>query len=529
MKNSIILFFGTLVALLSVSCTDRSGVTLVEALDSQAWENSEWISAADAPVVTCTIRDGERAADGASWFVSEVNPSKKVTSAKWMTTALGVCQLYVNGELIGKEILKPGFTHFEKTRISYTYDITGLLEDTNVLAAQVTPGWWADKIITPLGQKGMNGRKCAFRSVLELTYSDGTVECFGTDTLHWKAGIAGPVKHAAIYDGEVYDARELPGYMTPEKLSVPEVNTEFKGEIVPTAGAEIYHRHDLALTPVRAYVWKTVEGSREGEAGKVVIDREYRDGDIMELAEGENLVIDFGQNCAAVPSFEFMADGGVTLTCLPSEILNDGNGAESRGMDGPEGSIHRRNLRTQDTGLRLDYTFADSDGYVSYMPMCTFFGYRFINLTADGDVTLRSVRSVPVTSISKELETGVLVTGNELVNKLISNTVWGQRSNYLSVPTDCPQRDERLGWTADTQVFAETGSFFASTRAFFHKWMRDLRDTQSPKGGFPGVAPFGQYGSADNEMMRCGWADAGIIVPWTSHGRYGSSSLTRRS
>lgn len=515
MKNSIILFFGTLVALLSVSCTDRSGVTLVEALDSQAWENSEWISAADAPVVTCTIRDGERAADGASWFVSEVNPSKKVTSAKWMTTALGVCQLYVNGELIGKEILKPGFTHFEKTRISYTYDITGLIGDTNVLAAQVTPGWWADKIITPLGQKGMNGRKCAFRSVLELTYADGTVECFGTDTLHWKAGIAGPVKHAAIYDGEVYDARELPGYMTPEKLSVPEVNTEFKGEIVPTAGAEIYHRHDLALTPVRAYVWKTVEGSREGEAGKVVIDREYSDGDIMELAEGENLVIDFGQNCAAVPSFEFMADGGVTLTCLPSEILNDGNGAESRGMDGPEGSIHRRNLRTQDMGLRLDYTFAGSDGYVSYMPMCTFFGYRFINLTADGDVTLRSVRSVPVTSISKELETGVLTTGNELVNKLISNTVWGQRSNYLSVPTDCPQRDERLGWTADTQVFAETGSFFASTRAFFHKWMRDLRDTQSPQGGFPGVTPFGQYGSADNEMMRCGWADAGIIVPWT--------------
>ena len=515
MKNSIILFFGTLVALLSVSCTERSGVTLVEALDSQAWENSEWISAADAPVVTCTIRDGERAADGASWFVSELNPSKKVTSAKWMTTALGVCQLYVNGELIGKEILKPGFTHFEKTRISYTYDITGLIGDTNVLAAQVTPGWWADKIITPLGQTGMNGRKCAFRSVLELTYADGTVECFGTDTLHWKAGIAGPVKHAAIYDGEVYDARELPGYMTPEKLSVPEVNTEFKGEIVPTAGAEIYHRHDLALTPVRAYVWKTVEGSCEGEAGKVVIDREYRDGDIMELAEGENLVIDFGQNCAAVPSFEFMADGGVTLTCLPSEILNDGNGAESRGMDGPEGSIHRRNLRTQDTGLRLDYTFADSDGYVSYMPMCTFFGYRFINLTADGDVTLRSVRSVPVTSISKELETGVLTTGNELVNKLVSNTVWGQRSNYLSVPTDCPQRDERLGWTADTQVFAETGSFFASTRAFFHKWMRDLRDTQSPQGGFPGVAPFGQYGSADNEMMRCGWADAGIIVPWT--------------
>ncbi len=499
----------------AVSCGTRHDVMLTDPLDSAVWEHSQWISAADAPVVTAQIRDGERAADGASWFVCEVTPSRKVESAKWMTTGLGVYQLYVNGELIGDEILKPGFTHFRKTRISYTYDITPLVGETNVLAAQVTPGWWADKIITPLGQTGMNGRKCAFRGVLELTYADGTTEWFGTDTLNWKAGIAGPVKHAAIYDGEVYDARELPGYLTPEKLSTPEPNTEFDGEIVPTVGAEIYHRYDLALEPVRAYVWKTVEGTREGEAGKVVIEREYRTGDVMKLSEGENLVIDFGQNCAAVPSFEFMAGEGVTLTCLPSEILNDGNGAESRGMDGPEGSIHRRNLRTQDVGLRLDYTFAGNDGYVSYMPMCTFFGYRFINLTADGDVTLRSVRSVPVTSISQELETGVITTGNELVNRLVSNTVWGQLSNYLSVPTDCPQRDERLGWTADTQVFAETGTFFASTKAFFHKWMRDMRDTQSPEGGFPGVAPFGQYGSADNEMMRCGWADAGIIVPWT--------------
>ena len=516
MKNSTAIFIMVLTAsLLAVSCGSRGGAVLTEALDDSAWEHSEWISVADAPVVTCVIRDGERAADGAGWFVSEVKLSGKVASAKWMTTGLGVYQLYVNGEPVGEEVLKPGFTHFRKTKVSYTYDITGLLSENNVLAAQVTPGWWADKIITPLGQTGMNGRKCAFRSVLEIVYADGTREYFGTGTADWKAGIAGPVKHAAIYDGEVYDARELPGYLTPEKLSVPEVNDEFEGEIVPTAGAEIYHRHDLALKPVRAYVWKNIEGVREGEAGKVVVEREYADGDVMKLSKGENLVIDFGQNCAAVPYFDFKAAEGVTLTCLPAEILNDGNGAESRGMDGPEGSIHRRNLRTQDTGLRLDYTFAGSGGYVSYMPMCTFFGYRYISLSADGDVTLKSVRSVPVTSISSELETGVLTTGSELVNKLISNTVWGMRSNYLSVPTDCPQRDERLGWTADTQVFAETGSFFASTKAFFHKWMRDMRDTQSPEGGFPGVAPFGQYGSADNEMMRCGWADAGIIVPWT--------------
>ena len=125
---------------------------------------------------------------------------------------------------------------------------------------------------------------------------------------------------------------------------------------------------------------------------------------------------------------------------------------------------------------------------------------------------IQSVVSIPVTSIAKNLETGVITTGNQLINQLISNTLWGQRSNYLSVPTDCPQRNERLGWTADTQVFTETGTFFANTRAFFHKWMRDMRDSQNEQGGFPGVAPTAQYGG---ECMRLGWADAGIIVPWT--------------
>ena len=512
------------VPFLMASCGTSGDVRLTDSLDDSAWEQSSWISAADAPVITGPIGAGERAADGASWFVAEVDLSGKVESGRWMTTGLGVYQLYVNGELVGEEVLKPGFTHFRKTKISYTYDITDILRKHNVLAAQVTPGWWADKIVST-GPDGMNGRKCAFRSVLEITYTDGRKELFGTDTLNWKAGIAGPVKHAAIFDGEEYDARELPGFLVPEKLSVPEVNTEFNGEIVPTGGAEIYHRHDLALAPVRAYVWKEVEGEREGEAGKVVIEREYKDGDVMRLSKGENLVIDFGQNSAAVPFFKFKAAEGVTLNCLPAEMLNDGNGAASRGMDGPEGSIHRRNLRTQDVGIRLDYIFAGDGGYVSYIPMCTFFGYRFINLTADGDVSFRSIRSIPVSSISRELETGVISTGNDLVNRLISNTVWGQRSNYLSVPTDCPQRDERLGWTADTQVFAETGSFFASTRRFFHKWMRDMRDTQSPLGGFPGVAPYAQYGSGEHEMMRCGWADAGIIVPWTVWKQYGDTDI----
>ncbi|MBQ9661476.1 MAG: family 78 glycoside hydrolase catalytic domain [Bacteroidales bacterium] len=515
-----------LLAFLPACNTQQSGIAGVrtEALEDAAWEVSDWISAADAPVVTG--RGAQRAADGASWFLATLYNEKRVTSARWMTSGLGVYYLYINGRPVGEEILKPGFTHYEKTKRSFTYDITEAFNtrtgEHNVLAAQVTPGWWADKIVTPGGHEGMVGRKCAFRGVLEVTFADGSTQRFGTDTEHWLAGIAGPVRHAAIFDGETYDARIAQGYETPELLSRPEVNTEFTGEILPSEGAEIYLREDIALSPVRAYLWSDVEGASVEDFGKVVISKEFAPGEELTVAPGQTLVVDFGQNAAAVPSFVFLADEGTTLTCLPGELLNDGNGARSRGMDGPEGSVHRLNLRIPDEGMRLEYTFGPDTDYVAYHPQCTFFGYRFASITATGEVRIQSLRSIPVSSISAAMETGRISTGNDLVNKLISNTLWGQRSNYLSVPTDCPQRNERLGWTADTQVFAETGSFFANTDAFFHKWMRDMRDSQSATGGFPGVAPTAQYGG---DMMRLGWADAGVIVPWTVWKQFGDTAI----
>ncbi|MBR6269287.1 MAG: family 78 glycoside hydrolase catalytic domain [Bacteroidales bacterium] len=499
----------------------------VAALPDEAWERSQWISAVDAPVMTETVTDKNcKSADGASWFVSTVKNEKKVVSAKWMTAGLGVYYLYLNGQPVGKEVLKPGFTHYAKTKRSFTYDITDAFRTRpgakNQLSAQVTPGWWADKIITPAKHQGMIGKKCAFRGVLELTYADGSKKYYGTGTGTWKAGIAGPVKHAGIFDGERYDARELPGYAVADKLAAPELNTEFQGEVLPSEGAEIYLRKDIALAPVEAYVWQGVTGEADDAFGTVSIKRRYSFGAAeMRLQPGETLVVDFGQNCSAVPSFVFKAAEGTQLTCLPSEILNDGNGARSRGMDGPEGSCHRLNLRIPDE-IRIDYTFAGTQDFAAYQPQCSFFGYRYLSITATSEVVFKSINSIPVTSIAKELETGVITTGNDLVNKLISNTVWGQRSNYLSVPTDCPQRNERLGWTADTQVFAETGSFFADTRLFFHKWMRDMRDSQSPTGSFPAVAPLAQYG---NDMMRLGWADAGVIVPWTVWKQFGDTDI----
>ena len=196
---------------------------IADALADEAWGLSKWISVVDAPVVEGKIEgDKELSADGASWFVSNVKNEAKVEKAVWITAGLGVYELYVNGKPIGEEILKPGFTHHDKTKRSFTYDVTDAFNtgagDENQLAVQVTPGWWADKIVTPWGHDGMIGRKCAFRGVLELTFADGTKQCMGTDTENWKAGIAGPVKHAGIFDGD--------------NLLVAKQNTASNGEII---------------------------------------------------------------------------------------------------------------------------------------------------------------------------------------------------------------------------------------------------------------------------------------------------------
>ena len=526
MRNFLI---ATIALLTAVACCDKPLYERIDALDNAAWESSKWLSAVDAEVAPDSVKT-YRAADGASWFVSTLKNEKKVVSAKWMTTGLGVYELYVNGNRIGDEILKPGYTSPDKTKFSFTYDVTKAFATAaaaeNTLSVQVTPGWWADKIVTTK-KLGLEGKKCAFRGVLELTFADDTKTLYGTDLENWKAGIAGPVKHAGIFDGEEYDAREKMGWEVVDQLKTPEENGEFKGEIVPSNGAEVYFRHDLTLSPVRAYVYNGIEGANDEAYGKVVIVREYKSGEGIVLAKDETLIVDFGQNCAGVPAFEFKAAEGTTLTCLPSEILNDGNGAKERGMDGAEGSVFRRSLRTADLGMRLVYTFADcGEEYVAYNPRYTFYGYRYIAVIATDTVHIKSVKSIPVSSVTKALESGKIVTGDESINKILSNTYWGELSNYLSVPTDCPQRNERLGWTADAQVFAETGTFFADTKMFFHKWMRDMRDSQCEKGSFNCVAPLGLYGQS---RMRFGWADAGIITPWVIWKQYGDTEIIDES
>ncbi len=490
--------------------------------DDAAWRKADWIS------VSLPLR-GDR--DTAAFFKAVPN-ARAVREAWWFVSGLGVFEAYVNGEPVshlrhcGKTIrdaLKPGFTHAGKRRHYFSYDVTHLVKTeagaTNVLSALVTEGWWRDQIT------GHAGKESAFRGVLVLRYDDGSEETVGTDTT-WLAAYAGPVSKADIFYGEDFDARVVEawkGWQTGADLSAEfqpaRVNTEFKGETVPLKGLPIRQRDDIAIVPASIRVWSGIEGADDSHYGRIRVVREYRDGDELKVYPGENLQIDFGQNAAAVPDFVFKADKGTVLTARVAEMLNDGNGAFDRKNDGPEGELYKKNYREARSEAR--YTFA-GNGEESYRPTFSFFGYRYLSVSATNVVTIRRVRSIPVTSVQKCAETGRIETSVPILNRLIANGVWGQRSNYLSVPTDCPQRNERLGWAADTQVFTPTACYNANVYSFLSKWMDDMADSQHPDGGYPGVAPLAQYGGNNAAV---GWADAGIIVPHVLWRMFGDTSV----
>ena len=481
-----------LAGVLFAVCEVNGAVLRTDALDAKTWESSEWISVAAAPVAGEVERKRQRAADGTACFRHRRVNAKDVRSAKWMTAGLGVYELYLNGEALSGDFLKPGFTHYAKTKRSFTYDITARLNrgkgETNDFGVEVSAGWWRDKIVD------YRGLKSAFRGVIEFTYADGAKEIVGTKASEWFGEVAGPVTHAGVFDGEEFDARETNCARSPRGDFAPggcERNDEFRGEILPSEGAEVCLRDDLRMV--------------------------RRD---LVVKPGETLIVDFGQNSAAVPRFEFRAKRGTVLTALPGEMLNDADKGIRR-CDGPKGSVYRANLRIPNDGMRVIYAFAGG-GWETYLPRFTFFGYRYLAITATDEVEIREVASVPVTSIAKEMETGRLETGVADVNRFISNVYWGQLSNYLSVPTDCPQRNERLGWMADTQVFAEAGAFNADTARFFRKWTRDVRDSVDAEGGYPAAAPWGRWGG---DCWKLGWADAGVIVPWTVWKMFGDKVI----
>ena len=459
------------------------------------------------------------------------NP-KRVVEAWWCVTSAGVFEIYANGRTVTDEFLKSGYTHPLKVRQACTYDVTDWLDcragATNVLGAVVSPSWSRDKISC----RNRPGRRYdpslapTLRAVLILRHADGTETRVVTDQ-DWRAAMDRyPVRTSGIYEGEVVDARTSLGWLSGPEPDWPcaiSRNAEFSGTVRNFRGPPVTLRADLAMRPVSAYVVDGATGASTDRHGTARIARRYACGkqEPIRVGPGEMLVLDFGQNASAVPEFVFEAKEGANVEIRHAEMLNDGDGQKSRGNDGPGGTPYLSNLRTSYAGVKY---VCRGGGPERYRPAFTFFGYRYVRVTADAPITVHAARSIPVTSVGKGCDTGSFETDNPRVNRLFQNCRWGMYSNYLSIPTDCPQRDERAGWTADTQVFAPAAAYLADTYAFLAKWTADLRDSQRTDGCYPWVAP-----EIVVNGYTIGWTDAGVIVPYVLWRRFGDVAVIREN
>lgn len=367
-------------------------------------------------------------------------------------TALGCFNLYMNGRKIGSDELMPGWTDYSKRVLYYSYDVTEFIEPANAVAVPVAPGWWAGRISMDTYDTDNNvGLICA----IAIEYEDGETEIVNSD-LTWKGMTSGRVRYADIWDGEVYDAN-YDSYEEISQASYPKNNLskpameyqKFKGVISPKIGPSVCIRDFLDMKPVTAVIYDAIL-ENESDYGEIrtiqTIEAPVRKAPII-LKKGQTVIFDLGQNMVGWEHFTVKGNPHTTVTMRHAEMLND-SGESSRGNDGPKGSLYTANYRS--AKAKGKYTLRGDGTGEEYRPSFTFYGFRYVELTATDDIEILDFYCDVVGS--DNAETGFIETSNADVNRLFQNILWGQRSNYLSIPTDCPQRDERLGWTGDTQI-----------------------------------------------------------------------------
>ena len=438
-------------------------------------------------------------------------------------TSLGCFNLYVNGSKVGNDELMPGWTDFNKRVLYYTYDLTGIItKGKNAVAVPVSLGWWAGRI----SLNTYKDNDIAFICEIKIEYEDGTIEYICSDT-SWRGTTSGPVRYADIWDGEVYNANydsyeEISTYDYPVSRvwKKPFEFKGFKGVISPMVGPTVKIRDFLDMKPVSATVYNGIVDNGS-ELGKINIikqlDAENAPKNIV-LKKGETVVYDMSQNMVGWAHFTVKGQKDTLVTLRHAEMLND-SGKFSRGNDGPDGSLYTANYRS--AKAKAKYTLCGKENGEEYRPAFTFFGFRYVEITATEDIEILNFKCDVVGSDTKE--TGFIETSHKDINKLFSNVLWGQRGNYLSVPSDCPQRDETLGWTGDTQIFANTAAYNADVKGFFHKWLQDARDSQHESGAYTDVIPASRVITAGG----AGWSDAGIIVPYVIYTMYGDTDIIK--
>ena len=386
-------------------------------------------------------------------------------------SALGLYRAFINGKRVGHDQLTPGWTVYDQRLSFQTYDVASLLvAGDNVIDIWLGDGWmrsqmgWAaNPVVNTWGSD--------LGAIAEISSGGKTV--LATDA-SWQSGLL-PVMKSGIYFGEIYDARE-------------ETLTADKGSRV------------VASFDLKRLIPHEIEAVQELTALPVVATTE----DIQ-----HRKIYDFGQNSAGYVSFTVKGERGAKIVVEHSEVLDK------------DGNFYNQNLRSAEA--RLEYILK-GDGVESYKPIFTFQGFRYARVTIWGKAEIVSIESIPITSALKP--TATFISASPLVNRLVQNTIWSQLGNFIEVPTDCPQRDERFGWTGDAQVFAPTACYLNDSHAILAKWLRDVMADQRPDGGIAHVSPdpfknlegMNFYGST-------GWGDAICVVPWVLYTHYGDRGI----
>ena len=465
-----------------------SGGTWQASIGNDTWEPSQEV----APLGDSRLGDPGPMPQPAASFRRTIDIQNTIVSARLYVTALGSYRVFLNGKRISSDVLTPEFTDYRKRVLYQTYDVTEYFNSgRNEMGALLGDGWYG----SPLTWSGTHffSPPNRLRAQLEIRYADGSRDQVVTDD-SWKAA-ASPILQSQIYGGETYDARlEQPGWLQPDF----DDSRWSQAAVADAPAVAVSSQISAPARIIETLPPKTFNSLPNGV-----------------------FVFDIGQNMVGWVTLKVKGQAGTKVRMRFAERLN------------PDGTIYTANLRNADS---TDTYILKGTGEETFAPHFTFHGFRYVEVTGyPGTPTLDTLKGEVVSSV-RDQPAARLETSSDLVNRMWQIGLWGQRGNFLSIPTDCPQRDERLGWMGDAGVFWRTGSYNFDIAAFSHKFIQDIMDAQSSEGAFtnvsPNTIPSGEKGSwawTENRVGAPGWGDAGVIVPWTTWMQYADRSAIENS
>lgn len=410
----------------------------------------------------------------------------EIKKATLFASALGVFKIYINGSEVGNDYLSPGWVNYRKKLPLIRYDVTDMLTEKNAIGAVLGDGWAVGHLGSDYAFK-RNGYsdRIEFTALLRIEYADGRTEEIATDET-WRAS-AGAIRRSDIYMGEYIDSRLSLGDFS--AFDYDDSKWDVAQESIFKFSRNLY-LEDVNIPPI-------------------VVKHTFKPK-LIRKRDNTHLY-DVTQNISGVLRCIFKGERGAEIVLRHGEILS-------------EGELYTENLRAAEA---TDTYILSGDGEEVFRPLFTFHGFQYAELTVNGDA---EILDITAEAMYTDLNgSGSFSCSDEIVNKVYNNALWGQRDNFLNVPTDCPQRDERLGWTGDAQIFCQSAMFNMNCRDFFDKYLSDVRDEQLGNGVIPAVAPVPPVGSYayTGYDASAGWCEAIGEIPYVHYKMYGDKKIIR--